>query len=387
MKSPHAVMLLSNPFRPDPRVLKEAESLQSAGYNVTILCWDRQAAYPSEESLPSGVHVIRIQDVPSDYGIGSRQLFRLSKFWSATYPLLKSLKPALLHCHDFDTLPAGLFWGRLHRLPVIYDAHEYYAELVKPRLRGVPGIILYQIIRTAEHIAARQASAVITVDDKLGAIYRKLNKNVLVVGHYPALKSYNDAAPVFTRNELSLIYVGRISTDRGLMIYLETLRLLRKAGVPARLLLVGDFTPSREEDAFRQSTQDIERYVDWVGWVDYDQVPGLLKTVDIGLVILKPEPRYVAALPVKLFEYMAAGLPVIASDFPEIAKIVQGAKCGALVDPDKSPDLIAEIIKDWWSNPAIPRLLGNNGFQAARQKFHWENISGQIAGLYRALLR
>jgi len=64
---PHIVMLLSNPFRPDPRVLKEAESLQATGYNVTILCWDRQAAYPLEESLPSAVHVIRIQDIPSAY--------------------------------------------------------------------------------------------------------------------------------------------------------------------------------------------------------------------------------------------------------------------------------------------------------------------------------
>lgn len=383
---PHIVMLLSNPFRPDPRVLKEAESLQATGYNVTILCWDRQAAYPLEESLPSAVHVIRIQDIPSAYGIGTRQLLPLLKFWSATFTILKSLKPDLLHCHDFDTLPAGLFWGRLHRLPIIYDAHEYYADLVKPRLHGVFGMVLYQIIRTAELIGARLASGVITVDDKLGAIYRKLNRNVLVVGHYPTLKSFHEAAPVFTQDELSLIYVGRISTDRGLMIYLEILRLLRHSGVPARLLLAGAFTPSSEEDAFRNSIQGIEQFVDWKGWVDYDRIPGLLKIVDIGLVILKPEPRYVAALPVKLFEYMAAGLPVIASDFPEIAKIVRGASCGALVDPDKSPDLIVEIIKGWWANPSIPRLLGNNGFQAAQQKFHWENISGQIDGLYRTIL-
>ncbi len=386
MKPLHVIMLLSNPFRPDPRVLKEAESLQAMGYTVTILSWDRQAAYAPEESLPSGVHVIRIQDVPSGYGMGSRQLLRLIKFWTATFPLLKSLKPDLIHCHDFDTLPAGLFWGRFHHLPVIYDAHEYYADLVKPRLHGIFGFVLYQFIRNAELLSARLASGVITVDEKLGAVYRRLNQKVLIVGHYPALKNFQEAAQVFTRNELKLIYIGRVSTDRGLQIYLQILRLLRQAGVPARLLLAGAFTPSSEEDSFKRSAQGIEKYVDWMGWVDYDRIPDILKSVDVGLVILKPEPRYVAALPVKLFEYMAAGLPVVASDFPEIAKIVQGTSCGALVDPEKNPDLIAEIIMEWWKNPEIPRALGNNGFQAASQKFHWENISDQIDGFYRALL-
>jgi glycosyltransferase involved in cell wall biosynthesis len=269
---------------------------------------------------------------------------------------------------------------------VVYDAREYYADLVKPRLHGVLGIILYHLIHVAEHLGARLASGVVTVDDKLGAIYRRLNKRVLIIGHYPALKSFKDAAPVFTRDELNLIYVGRVSTDRGLLIYLELLRDLRQAGVPALLHLAGAFTPANEEDAFRRSVQGLEKYVDWKGWIEFDLVPDLLQSADAGLVILTPEPRYVAALPVKLFEYMASGLPVVASNFPETSKIVREANCGILVDPEKSPALIAEAIKEWWTNPEIPRTLGQNGYQAARKKYHWEKISGQIDELYRTLL-
>jgi len=382
----HIVMLISNPFRPDSRALKEAESLRSVGYAVTILCWDREAAYPPEETLASGVQIIRIRDVPSTYAIGSRQVLRLFKFWFATFPILKRLQPGLLHCHDFDTLPAGLFWGRLHHLPVIYDAREYYADLVKPRLHGFSGRVLYHSIRFAERLGTRLASGVITVDEKLGAIYRKLNKNVLVIGHYPALKSFQEAVPVFTRAELNLIYVGRASIDRGLLIYAELLRFLRQAGIPARLILAGSITPSSEEDTFWRSVQGLEEYVDWMGWIEYDRVPKLLQSADVGLSVWTPEPRYVAAVPVKLFEYMAVGLPVVASNFPEIRKIVQEANCGALVDPEKSPALIAEIIKEWWADPQIPRALGQNGYQVARQKYFWENISGQIVEMYRVLI-
>lgn len=379
-------MLISNPFRPDSRALKEAESLRSVGYAVTIICWDREAAYPPEETLVSGIRVLRIQNVLSTYAVGSRQVFRLVKFWFATFPILKHLRPDLVHCHDFDTLPAGLLWGFLHHLPVVYDAREYYADLVQPRLHGLIGRVLYQIIYITELICARFASGVITVDEKLGVIYRRLNPNVRVIGHYPALKSFLEAAPVFTRAELNLIYVGRISTDRGLLINLELLRNLHELGIPARLILAGAFTPSSEEDTFRRSSQGLEKFVDWKGWIEFDRVPDLLQSADVGLSILTPVPRYVAALQVKVFEYMAAGLPLIASDFPEVRKIIQEANCGALVDPEKSPAMIAEIIKQWWTDPQIPRALGQNGYQAARQKYYWENISGQIDELYRALM-
>lgn len=382
----HIVMLISNPFRPDSRALKEAESLRSVGYVVTIVCWDREAAYPPEETLDPGIRVIRIQGVLSTYAIGSRQVLRLFKFWLATFPILKRLQPDLIHCHDFDTLPAGLFWGRLHHLPVVYDAREYYADLVKPRLHGLSGKVLFHTISIVERLGARLASGVITVDETLGAIYRQLNQNVLVIGHYPALKSFREAVPVFTRAELNLIYVGRISIDRGLLIYSELLHLLRQAGIPANLILVGAFTPSSEEVLFRRSVLGLEKYVNSMGWIEYDQISDILQSADVGLSILTPVPRYVAALQVKLFEYMAVGLPVVASDFPEVSKIVREANCGALVDPEKSPALIAEIIKEWWANPQIPRSLGRNGYQVARQKYFWENISGQIDGLYRALL-
>ncbi|MGE5224452.1 MAG: glycosyltransferase, partial [Omnitrophica WOR_2 bacterium] len=209
-------MIISNAFRPDPRLLNEACSMAEAGHQVNIVGWDRACEKPQTETLENGIRVYRIQSVRSGYGLGASQLRRVPRYWLALYSTLNRLKPEIVHCHDFDTLPGGLWWGKLHRKPVIYDAREYYAELVKPRLHGLSGKLLYRFIGAAERYCARQASAVITVDENLGAIYRRFNRRVIIVGHYPPLRMVGAPAPVFTRPELHMLYAGRLSADRGL---------------------------------------------------------------------------------------------------------------------------------------------------------------------------
>jgi glycosyltransferase involved in cell wall biosynthesis len=382
----HIVMLLSNSFKPDPRVLKEAKYLQSSGFDITILCWDRTAELPENETHPSGVKIIRIHNIHSTYGIGPRQLLRIPKFWMAAQQYLRSLNPVLIHCHDFDTLPAGLWFGRLHHVPVVYDAHEYYAELVKPRLNGIIGRLLFSLIQWAELIGARQARGVVTVDETLAAIYRSKNQNVIVLGHYPEkMMAVNDNL-VFTRSTLTLLYVGRLSVDRGILIYAEIVRKLHEKGIPARLLLAGVFTPESEQFKFHDYAKSFFNLIEFLGWIPYEQLSHVYQEADIGLAVLLPEPRYMAAIPVKLFEYMANGLPVIASNFPSIAQIVNNEHCGLLVDPSADLSDSINTIAQWWQNKATPQVLGENGRQAVLSKYHWENQASRLLKLYQELI-
>jgi len=379
-------MLLSNPFRPDPRVLKEATSLADNGYSITIFCWDRAGEYPLTEYLTPNIQVIRIQNIRSEYGIGMRQIMRLPRFWIALQPHLSQLKPDLVHCHDFDTLPAGLLWGKLHHVPVVYDAHEYYADLCRPRLHGLTGDILYRLIWYSELNAAKMSSAVLTVDDTLHAIYRRQNSTVRIIGHYPSRKFAARPANVFSKDHLNLIYSGRLSRDRGLLYYHQLLLELLERDIPARLHLVGAFTPASERSWITNQAEDLDTNITFHGWVGYSDLPGLLSSADVGLTVLMPEPRYIAAVPVKLFEYMAAGLPVIASNFPPIADIVENTRCGILVDPLNKPGVVAEQLAEWWKNPEIPQELGRNGRLAIQDKYNWEQLSVQIVELYQSLL-
>ncbi len=379
-------MLLSNAFRPDPRVLKEAQSLAEAGFAITIICWDRLAELPSNETLPSGVKIIRVQNVRSSYGIGTQQILTIPRFWRSALDLINRLKPHLVHCHDFDTLPAGLFWGKLHHIPVIYDAHEYYADLVRPRLTGLVGKAIYVTIRIAERYAAHIADAVITVDETLGAIYRRRNQRVLVIGHYPQRSMAFQANPIFSHSELTLLYSGRISSDRGALLYIDILRCLRDFDIPARLKFAGVITPTSQEHLIKQHMGGVEKYIENLGWIPYQQIQDVYHSADIGLTILQPESRYIAALPVKLFEYMANGLPVIASNFPSMTSIINEARCGVLVDPLSKPEEIARIIEGWWNEPATPRLLGENGRLSVLSVYNWESLSEKLSELYLQLI-
>jgi len=381
----HIAMLLANGFRPDVRVLKEAQSLTALGHTVSVICWDRAAEFVARETLPGGVEITRIQHIRSGYGLGARQLLKIPLFWRAVLPILDQLRPDLVHCHDFDTLPAGLWWGKSHRKPVVYDAHEYYADLCKPRLHGAAGGLLYRAIRLAEHAAARAASAVITVDETLAAIYRPRNRRVIVVGHYPPRHMAAEPNPVFSRPTLTLLYAGRLSVDRGLLLYADVLRCLRENGIAARLRLAGVFTPASDEQAFRQRIGGLEAEVEFLGWTPYADMPALLRSADVGLSILLPEPRYTAALPVKLFEYMAAGLPVLASDFLPVRQVVTAADCGTLVNPLDEAAKIAEILIAWQRSPNTPRRLGENGRQAVLKRYNWEAVIGQVDQLYQFL--
>jgi glycosyltransferase involved in cell wall biosynthesis len=382
----HIAMLLSNPYRPDPRVYKEAEALSQRGHRVTIICWDRLAEMSPAERTKPDIFVRRIQNVRSSYGIGTRQLLHLPFFWLRAWITLVNVKPDLVHCHDFDTLPAGLLWGKLHSIPVIYDAHEYYADLCKPRLRGWFGKVLYRLIRSAEHYGSRLVSAVITVDKNLSQIYQCDNPRVIVIGHYPNRALAASPAEVFTRDHLILLYIGRLSVDRGTLVYIDILRCLLDRGIPVRLMLAGVFTPQSEEQIFDDHAQGLQEYIDKTGWVPYEKVPELLAQADVGLAILQPEPRYIHALPVKLFEYMAAGLPVIASDFPMIAEVIQSKNCGQIVPPLAAPQEAAGILLDWWNNPSKPQALGLNGQKAILDDYNWEELMDHLGELYTTLL-
>jgi glycosyltransferase involved in cell wall biosynthesis len=381
----NVVMLLSNPFRPDPRVLKEACSLADAGYNLTIIAWDRQAEYSSHQSIAPNLQVIRIQDVPSSYGIGARQVRPLVHFWWAALRRLEKLSPDLLHCHDFDTLPAGLWGGKLLHVPVIYDAHEYYADFVQPRLSRYSSRLYLMAIRNFERLCAQRAAAIITVDETLAGRYRPINNNVLVIGHYPSRSLVPLPAQIFTHPELGLLYLGRLSRDRGLNVYLDIIRQLHATGVPARLVLAGVFTPARERDAFLSAAHDLQNSIQILDWLPYERISNVLTQVDVGLALLQPEPRYIAALPVKLFEYMAAGLPILLSDFPAVRQVVAHAHCGALLDPGDSQAAVAQLL-EWRKNPDLARRMGANGRQAVLNEYNWESLAEGLNRLYSNLL-
>ena len=163
------------------------------------------------------------------------------------------------------------------------------------------------------------------------------------------------------------------------------LQRLAKRGLRPRLRLLGTWTHPAEEQAFLQSISGLESQIDAAGWVPFEQIAESLSSADIALAVLQPIPRYVAALPVKLFEYMACGLPVVISDFPAVRQVVAGSDCGILVDP-ADVEAVSQAIEALIADPDLAQRLGENGRIAFNTRYNWQVLEPILFRVYADLL-
>jgi glycosyltransferase involved in cell wall biosynthesis len=119
--------------------------------------------------------------------------------------------------------------------------------------------------------------------------------------------------------------------------------------------------------------------------VEYEQIPAVLGDADVGIVCFLPDPNNINAGPTKLFEYMAAGLPILASHFPLWKAIVEGSECGVCVDPTQ-PQEIAAGLDYLHARPAARRQMGANGKAAVAARYNWEAEGQRLIQLYTSLL-
>jgi hypothetical protein len=127
------------------------------------------------------------------------------------------------------------------------------------------------------------------------------------------------------------------------------------------------------------------QHVVFVGWQSRPMIVALLGRARVGLVVLHPLPNYKEAYPVKLFEYMAAGLPVVASDFPLWRQIVEGTGCRLLVDP-RDPQAIASAIGWLFTHPDEGAAMGERGRQSVGTTYNWGVEAKKLLAFYERLL-
>ena len=290
----------------------------------------------------------------------------------------------LYHIHDPDLLILGLIL-RAAGKRVVYDVHEDLPTkiLLKMYLPKHVRKPLKWIVQHVEHAAARCMSGLITATPTLRTRFLVVHNNVVVVNNFPILDEFIGERNVsWKARQRTVTCFGGMSEARGIREMLAAMDLLPST-LGAKLELAGWFY----EDALRAELLDKPqwRHVIWHGELDRKGLTCLLERVRAGLVVLHPEASFVTSQPTKLFEYMAAGIPVIASDFPLWRSIVQEARCGLLVNPFDAR-AIGEAIEHLITNDLEAQEMGQRGRKAVTQWFNWANEEEKLLSFYSLLL-
>jgi glycosyltransferase involved in cell wall biosynthesis len=207
-------------------------------------------------------------------------------------------------------------------------------------------------------------------------------KKTVVVQNFPISGELaSDECRPYTKRPSTVTYIGGMATVRGIKELVHAMALIPER-FGARLVLAGNFDPPALEDEVKR-IRGWER-VDFLGWQSREGVEKILGNARIGLVVLHPRPSYLESYPIKLFEYMSAGVPVVASDFPLWRQIVQEAGCGLLTDP-LSPKAIAEAIQWLFEHEEEAETMGLRGREAVHTDFNWNHESKKLLELYRRI--
>jgi glycosyltransferase involved in cell wall biosynthesis len=359
------VLLLSAAHPPaDTRVVrKEGAALAAAGWRVLHLC-------PAGADAPAAVDGV---------GIVPHALPRLRGL-PALARRAAALRPAVIHASEPDAWLAALLAARRCGARVVLDVHEHYPSRLDARLPAPLRPLARFALTQACRWMGRAADAVVVAKDGLDAPFARAARLVAVRNYAPA-----PARPprVHAPGPLTLAHLGALGRARGWPQMLDALGL---APPGTRLLLVGRFTDG-SEPAFRARAAELGLLprIEVTGWLPQDAALARLRQADIALVLFqRGEENHRLALPHKLFDAMAAGLPVIAPVFAEeVAAVVREAGCGLLVETG-APAAIAAAVADL-ADPARRAALGRAGWQAAGGRFAWEGEAARLVALYREI--
>ncbi len=314
--------------RNDGRIFyKQCVSAVHFDYRVTLIVADGKG---DENKL--GVNIIDIGKIP-----GGR-VFRMLKSTKSMYRKLMDINADIYQFHDPELLSIGVSLKRLNKR-VIYDSHE-----------DVPRQILYKtwlgplFLRKlfAKVYNKFEKSKVQKLDGLISVIEEITNQfdcpRKVTIKNFPIIEYLIEARKPFEKRNDHIVYVGSITKPRGVLDYIKA---MEKIPEPYRLILIGHFIPAH----LLEECKELPGWnrVDYLGFKTLDELSQLLGSAKIGLSVLHAEKNYLQSLPTKGFEYMAAGLPLIMSDFEYWKPYFEG--CAIHIEPAQS-DLIASAIME-----------------------------------------
>lgn len=356
--------------RYDTRIfLKQCRSLARAGYQVTLIVADGKGS-----EIKEGVAIV-------DVGPSHNRLRRMVGATRRVLAAARKVDADIYHLHDPELMPAGLVLRRSGKR-VVFDAHEDLPKQLRGKsyLHPLVRRFMAAMFSAYERRACARFSGVIAATPCIQDKFLAINPRTTNINNFPLPGELESGAVDWSVKQAQVTYVGGIDRMRGI---LEVVRAMAQVRSGARLQLAGRFSEANDETQARALAGWAA--VDAMGFQDRSAVRGILRQAVAGIVTFLPLPNHVDAQPNKMFEYMSAGVPVIASNFPLWREIIEGNKCGLCVDPS-SPQEIAQAIDYLLTHPTEAEQMGRNGQKAVRERYNWSTEEKKLLDFYRQLI-
>lgn len=358
----------------DGRVFhKEVKTLVKAGYDVVLI------AQHNKEEVVDGIKIIPLPKPRNRFERMTRVVWKLFK-------LALKEKADIYHFHDPELMLVGWLLKLMTNAKVIYDVHEDYPQhmlskewLPKP-LRKLASWLIWEM----EKLCGRYFDAVVTPTDSITERFQRLKaRRTLTLYNFPSISSITDDFAPYHK-VYDLIHVGTLSTPRLSVLFSVALEL-RKMNCEAKWCILGVSQQLAKWAKERLVALQLVDNFSLIGWVPYDEVRKFLSQSRIGINYHPAESRFLVAIPVKVFEYMACGLPVISSELPLLRKLIGDEDCALLVKPGSVQEF-AKAIKYLLNNSDIAEKMGSIGKMLIREKYNWEKEKQKLLQLYNELL-
>jgi glycosyltransferase involved in cell wall biosynthesis len=304
---------------------------------------------------------------------------RINRFLAArkkVYKKASEINADIYQFHDPELLKYGLKLKRKGK-KVIYDSHEDAPRQIlnKPYLKFLPKTLISGIVEKNENKIVAELDHVLCATDHITHRFQKYNQNAFTIRNYPVIDELK-ADINWDEKENKVCYVGAIARTRGIREMADAVNKSK-----ATFELAGKFS----SDALKQEILDQDGdKIKFYGFADRSLVRKIYRKSKAGLVTLHPTVSYKDALPVKMFEYMLAGVPVITSNIPLWEGIIREAECGLAVNPFNTDEIAAAIDKII-SDDVLAEKMGRNGQQAIMEKYNWQNEEKKLLEIYAKL--
>lgn len=354
----------------DTRIfLKECKTLVQNGYEVELIV-------PHQKS--EIVDGVSIRAVPKSKNRWQR-IFKTA--WDVCR-MATEKDACIYHFHDPELLPVGILL-KLRKKKVIYDVHEDVPSdiLEKEYIPWALRIPVAKLMNFLEWISGLLFDGIIAVTP--GIAKRFAGRRTVLVQNFPIPEEFKVISQVpYRERPNTIVYAGAIHYSRNIKEIIQAMERVPER-LNATLTIAGFFSDSVSEKELRSLPAWLR--INFLGWQTRGQIAHLFNCTRAGLALFRPTPNNMNGQPTKLFEYMAAGLPIIASDFPVWRKIVQGAGCGLLVDP-MNLDEIAKAIQWLLEHPKEAETMGLRGKRAIIDEYNWSFEKEKLITLYSRII-